>query len=86
MLGKQKPHCILALTIPSPILRSTTIRGEKVFHYVNHFTTELHTVKDILLVPTEQIHKQTPSVILRRESFWIAKLHSHRSSGINVFD
>ena len=51
-------------------------RGGKSLPYVTHFNAGQHTVNDISLLPIEKIHKQDRSVILRRESFWIAKLRT----------
>ena len=67
-------------------IKNHNTKGGKSLPYVSHFTTEQHTVNDISLVPIEQIHKQNRSIILRRESFWIAKLQSRRPSGINALD
>jgi len=61
-------------------------KGSKSLPYVAHFNSGDHTVDDITLMPIEQIHNRTDTTILRRESFWIAKLKTRRPSGINAHE
>ena len=51
---------------------------------VARFNSTNHSVDDISLKPIEQVHRQSRNIILRRESFWIAKLRTLRPCGIGV--
>ena len=51
---------------------------------VEHFNSANHSINDISLMGIETIHKKHDSILRKRESFWIAKLHTLQPHGINA--
>ena len=75
-VGKTKTMLYTRFNNTRSEIKNYTTKGGKSLPYVTHFNSEEHSVSDISLMPIEKIHKQARSVILRRESFWIAKLRT----------
>ncbi len=58
--------------------------NKKSLPIVHHFNSNDHSFEDISISGIETIRKQRDDIILKRESFWIAKLLTLRPHGINA--